>query len=193
MHYFKAKWPWLLGLTLLLALGAGAGILRWQAANTSVKPLPVSHEADTRERDIPGVGQSGSNEGAELQSLEDYWNARVTYPTGRFNGAWLLNAANQDKQVQERVPAGQVIYRRSGNSPLSLDPSSWTSLGPQPLQSNGCIGCYSVWSCLGTRQLHHGRPGGPHCGLPGAVGGGVWKTTNCCSAATTWVPSPTAR
>ncbi len=187
MPYIKAKWPLLLTLALLLALGAGAGILRWQAAQMAATPLPVSHEADKRERDAPGAAQSGG-ESAELQSLEDYWNTRVTYPTGQFNGAWLLNAASQDKQVAERVPAGQVIYRRTANSPLALDPTSWTALGPQPLQSTGCTGCYQYGHVAGRVNWIVVDPVSNNVAYLAAVGGGVWKTTTCCTAATTWAP-----
>src|ERR1051325_6966405 len=59
-------------------------------------------------------------EGTErLNTLESYWNTRITYPTGHFNPAWLRAAARQAARIPSRVPEGSAG-------------SSWTSLGPQP-------------------------------------------------------------
>jgi hypothetical protein len=187
MHNPKAKWTLAAVLVLLLALGAGAGILRRQATLQPVALPPAEQEANEAafERYAPEPG----GESAELQSMEDYWHTRVSYPTGQFNGAWLLNAATQDKQVAERVPAGRVIYQRPGNAPLALDPNSWTSLGPQPLESNGCSGCYSYGHVAGRVNWIAVDPVSPNVAYLVTVGGGVWKTTNCCTAGTTWAPT----
>src|SRR5258708_1907745 len=126
----------ILAFTLLLVSGMGAGIVSQQASKNGSQPN-VALDPDGREGYVASPGK-GANEGNELNSIEDYWLPRVTYPTGRFSGAWLQAAARQDKQVQERVPAGRVTYNRtqSSQSPLNLDPNSWTTLGPQPLQSD---------------------------------------------------------
>ncbi|HEX8228019.1 MAG TPA: S-layer homology domain-containing protein [Chloroflexia bacterium] len=134
------------------------------------------------------IGETG-DESQELQSLEDYWLTRLTYPTGDFETQWLLDAAKHDENIAERVPYGLITYSaESSNSPLQLNPNSWTSLGPQPLQSNGCQGCFAYGKVSGRVNDIEIDPVTPNVAYIATVGGGVWKTTNCCTAATTWFP-----
>ncbi|MBF6613143.1 MAG: hypothetical protein IVW55_08450, partial [Chloroflexi bacterium] len=178
-------------LLLLLAAGAGAGALRWQGSTTVQKaqkaPAVALNEPDEAYSVNPG--QASQGDGPELQALEDYWNTRVTYPTGKFDGSWLLNAAAKDKTIQSAVPAGIVTYDKANSkSPLVLDPNSWTSLGPQPLQSNGCQGCYSYGHVSGRINDIVIDPVTSNVAYIASVGGGIWKTTNCCTATTSWTP-----
>jgi hypothetical protein len=142
--------------------------------------------AAEREKDA-GRPEAGENEASELLKLEEYWAARVTYPTGRFDHRWLMEAAEQDRHVQRAVPSGRVS-RDQGESPLNLDPTQFTSLGPMPLQSQGCSGCFQYGHVSGRVNVIVIDPVTPFVAYLGSVGGGVWKTTNCCSTATTWTP-----
>jgi hypothetical protein len=126
------------------------------------------------------MGEKDREESGHLLSLEEYWDGRVTYPTGRFEQSWLLAAYVQDQQVPRGVPAGDVIYQRANQSPLSLDPQRFTALGPRPQQSNG----YGHVS--GRVNAIVIDPVTPNVAYLASVGGGVWKTTDCCSPATTW-------
>ena len=145
---------------------------------------PFGPEERERYAAEPG-GRKG--ESGELLSTEDYWAARVTYPTGRFDRRWLIAAAEQDRRVARRVPEGRVSYE-PGRSPLSLDPTQFTPLGPRPLQSNGCAGCFPYGHVAGRVNVMAVDPVTPNVAYLGSVGGGVWKTTNCCTTATTWTP-----
>ena len=141
-----------------------------------------STELYLAERD---TGQNGESD--ELMAIGDYWYHRVSYPTGQFNPAWVREAAAQDSQVERAVPAGEVIYGKGqSDSPLALNANRFTSLGPQPLQSNGCLSCYSYGLVAGRTNVMAIDPVNTNVAYLGADGGGVWKTTNCCSAATTW-------
>ncbi|MFZ1710565.1 MAG: hypothetical protein WAW20_18440 [Anaerolineae bacterium] len=134
-----------------------------------------------------GSAQNGESE--SLMAIGDYWYHRVSYPTGQFNPAWVREAAAQDSQVERAVPAGEVIYGKAQTeSPLTLNANRFTSLGPQPLQSNGCLSCYSYGLVAGRTNVMAIDPVSTNVAYLGADGGGVWKTTNCCSAATTWAP-----
>ena len=42
-----------------------------------------------------------------LISEEEYWNHRLTYPTGRYSPAWTRKAAEQDLAMKRGVPAGR--------------------------------------------------------------------------------------
>ena len=72
----------------------------------------------------------------------------------------------------------------------------FSMLGPASYQRPVAVVADGVaYLTAGTRvlarsRLHRTRPVG-HADQPdtfymGSVGGGVWKTTNCCSSATTW-------
>ena len=101
----------LLALALLLLMGVAIRGVHWQAA-TIIPPKgsepndSISAGAKTnlaRDRDSVGPGsQPNSQQGVredDLLTLEDYWNTRVTYPTGQFNMNWLLNADKQNRAV----------------------------------------------------------------------------------------------
>ena len=127
-------------------------------------------------------GESEENEGQLLLAMGDYWFTRLTYPTGVYNGAWVQQAAEQDAAVPRGVPAGRVTYQPGrSQSPLTLDPNQFTSLGPQPLLSGAD-------QYAGRTNVIASDPVSPTVAYIGSDGGGVWKTTNCCSASTVWTP-----
>jgi hypothetical protein len=141
-------------------------------------PAGVAAAAE-KDRDR-GVGEEGeAGEGSKLLDLMEYWHARVTYPTGRFDRRWLIQAAEQDRRVAVGVPTGRARTGAS-DSPVSLDPTKFTSLGPQPLQAP------QFGHVAGRTNVIAIDPVTPNVAYLGSNGGGVWKTTNCCSSATTW-------
>jgi len=123
------------------------------------------------------VATPGGERGEQFAAMDSYWNDRLTYPTGRFNPAWLRRAVRQDARIVSRVPS------RSGGS-------SWTALGPQPERMDGCTGCYNYHKTEGRLNAIVVDPttttNGSIVAYAASVGGGVWKTTNCCSTSTTW-------
>lgn len=149
--------------------------------------------ADTRvvqpERYMPVPGANSGDESSRLAELEQYWHDRLTFPTGRFNPAWVRAAAAQHSRMATGVPAG-FYPRRNPNNPVPLTPTAFTALGPQPERMTGCSGCYDYTTTEGRVNTIAIDPtttvNGSIVAYLGAVGGGVWKTTNCCSANTTW-------
>src|SRR4029077_17385925 len=83
------------------------------------------------ERYMPVPGADSRDEATRLAQLEQYWRDRLTYPTGRFNPAWVRAAAAQHARMQRGLPAG---FHLQGNPahPLPLTPDAFTALGPQP-------------------------------------------------------------
>ena len=87
---------------------------------------------------IPG-GEAGEEAGA-LSRLEALWNDRLTYPTGRFNPAWLRQAAAQDARIQRVVPnpggrgkgpkGPSQTTASDSSSQLTLSATGFTALGP---------------------------------------------------------------
>ncbi|MEW5988856.1 MAG: hypothetical protein AB1791_19710 [Chloroflexota bacterium] len=182
--------------SLLVVLVAGVWLLG--RPGTLMPESQLAREAQADRLGLTGVerlrytaepGEEPASEGDMLLSMGDYWATRITYPTGQFDQRWLLAAREQDRQVERRIPAGQVTYSRLENpSPLALDPNQFTSLGPAPLQSDGCWSCYNYGHVAGRTNVMVIDPVETNVAYLGSDGGGVWKTTNCCNSATTWSP-----
>lgn len=181
-----------------LALGllvAGVWLLVRPTTLTPESQLAQQTQAQalgvTPERFSPGPGgeEEEGGEGQVLLSVADYFVTRYTYPTGEFDATWLAASAEQAKLVPTGIPAGTYELQRNVNGTqavLDLDPLQFTSLGPQPLQSNGCQGCFPYGLVSGRIEVIVTDPISTNIAYFGSDGGGVWKTTNCCSAATTW-------
>jgi len=124
-----------------------------------------------------------------LLERELYWADRVGYPTGKFDPAWVRGAVAQDAAIERAIPAG-ATPRYSLDSPLALDPSGFTALGPAPEHMTGCVGCFNYSTTQGRVNAIAVDPtttvNGSIVAYAASVGGGVWKTTNCCSGSTTW-------
>ena len=143
-------------------------------------------------------GENGEAEG--LSRLEAYWNDRLTYPTGNYNPAWLQHAEAQAERIPSRVPKG--IYPSSPRGVFaaasasrsaalaSFDTKAAISLGPKPERMTGCGNCFDYTTTSGRINSIVIDPTtttpGSITAYSAAVGGGVWKTTNCCSASTSW-------
>src|SRR2546429_868285 len=170
----------LLGLTLCLS-GIALAIFAGKEA-----AVPRASEP---ERYMPVPGTGSQSEAAGLAQLEQYWHDRLTYPTGRFDPAWVRAAAAQHARMTSGVPAGQHLKLELAN-PNALSTTDFTALGPQPMRMTGCTGCFDYTKTEGRVNDIAVDPttttNGSIVAYSGAVGGGVWKTTNCCSASTTW-------
>lgn len=188
------------------SLGVFLAIFSFRGMPLQSPTQTVATEENEQLEGYMPTGRGGENEGEELNRLEAYWHDRLTYPTGRFDPAWVRAAAREDSLIPRGIPAGlrnpAVTLRqksfvkggkanRSGtNSPLALDVNSFTALGPQPLRMTGCNGCFDYTTTAGRVNNIAVDPttttNGSIVAYIGTVGGGVWKTTNCCSSSTTW-------
>ena len=129
----------------------------------------------------------------DFDGMEELWHTRLTYPTGLFNPEWLRLAAATDALIPRAVPLGVPLPNLNRpNAPLALSPTGFTSLGPAPMRMTGCSLCFNYTITQGRVNAIAVDPTtttpGSIVAYIGTVGGGVWKTTNCCSAATTWSP-----
>jgi hypothetical protein len=153
------------------------------------------------ERYMPVPGGKRGSEASELARLEQAWSDRMTYPTGKFNPAWVRAAAEHHKMMPAGLPAGsfdrlynpQKLTTLKGMAapiPSSLSTSAFTSLGPSPLRMTGCSGCYDYTKTQARVNAIAIDPttttNGSIVAYIGSVSGGVWKSTNCCSTSSTW-------
>jgi hypothetical protein len=156
----------------------------------AISDLSILHRSDHEraERDMPVPGERFD----DLDRMELEWNNRLTYPTGKFDSAWVRAAALQDSKILRQVPFGLQSFKlnQAQTSALTLNASSFTALGPQPLQMSGCSGCNNYGLTEGRVNDIVIDPttttNGSIVAYLGSDGGGVWKTTNCCSSSTTW-------
>ena len=124
---------------------------------------------------------------------EEFWFHRLTYPTGKYSPAWTRKAAEQDRAIKSGVPAGSKLSKamlsRPGNS-LALNANAFTPLGPMPEHMTGCSGCYDYGTTEGRVNAIVTDPttttNGSIVAYMASVGGGVWKSVNCCTSNTTW-------
>ncbi len=108
----------------------------------------------------------------------DYWADRYTYPTHQFDPAWFSQARVQHDLNIARTPQGR--FARNGRADIrGLPVGGFTSLGPKPLNAGS-----SRFS--GRVNVIVTDPLNDQVAYIGVDGGGVWKTENCCSAATGW-------
>src|SRR5438477_4378136 len=148
---------------------------------------PERGDVDRSGRYMPVPGGTAD----DLNRMEEEWNNRLTYPTGLFNPAWIRQAAVEDSLINRAIPSGVPSKNlNQTNTPLVLNPNGFTALGPAPLQMTGCSGCYNYTKTEGRVNDIAIDPttttAGSIVAYLASVGGGVWKTTNCCSSSTSW-------
>jgi photosystem II stability/assembly factor-like uncharacterized protein len=142
--------------------------------------------------DSPGGTEAGE---VSLSQVEQYFHTRLTYPTGRFESKWVLAAARQAKKIPTGIPSG--TYRPWRGSGLRTNAagsravlSAARPLGPQPQASTGCQApCFTFGLVSGRVSAVAFDPVTTSTAYIAQDGGGIWKTTNCCSPATTWTPT----
>jgi len=187
----KPGWSGFLQIRVLLAIalfGSAICLAKFSLAPPGAVAVKTGRvDRSERERYMPVPG--GKRD--DLNRMEEEWNNRLTYPTGTFNPAWLRAAALQDSAVTRAIPAGVPLKSADMvNSPLALSSSGFTALGPAPLQMTGCSGCYDYTKTEGRVNTIAVDPttttNGSIVAYLGSVGGGVWKTTNCCNSSTSW-------
>ena len=105
---------------------------------------------------------------------------QIAYPTGDFDPAWTIESSAQARAVTSGVPAGiDHSVLRNSLSPLALNPAAFTPLGPMPLNAGNS-------AASGRANVIVVDPVDTTIAYVGSDGGGVWKTTNCCTSTTTW-------
>ncbi|MGN6519029.1 MAG: hypothetical protein ACTHK2_06365 [Dokdonella sp.] len=159
----------------------------WLGAAVGAVSLYVGYvQLAERQRPMFFHGEAEEREEGRSPSEGDYWAIRVGYGGDaqhlRFEPAWLLASARQDKAIASGVPAGRKTYRPSADKAVALDPDAFTLLGPQPLTGEG----FGADRAAGRTNVIVSDPDNPAVAWLGSDGGGVWKTTNCCTADTTW-------
>src|SRR5258707_4431843 len=122
----------LLGLTLCLF---GVALAIFAAREAALRP------ASEPARDMPVPGGNSQSEAVGLAPLGQYWHDRLTFPTGRFNPAWVRAAAAQHARMTSGVPAGQHP-KPDLAQPNLLRTTNFTATGAPPIRDTGCSRCF---------------------------------------------------
>jgi hypothetical protein len=131
---------------------------------------PVSQMAQADDPDKLGRSPADGSERA----------IQLSYPTNRFQPNWLIESARQARNVAVGLPAGAVDQAsRQSQGVLGLTPTAFTALGPMPLNPGNS-------AASGRSNVIAVDPVDTNVAYAGSDGGGVWRTSNCCSVATTW-------
>ncbi|MDQ3930487.1 MAG: hypothetical protein M3328_15255, partial [Chloroflexota bacterium] len=181
-----------LAIMLLALIVSAAFVVQSAQRNSAVQPGTTLSRADVANSlYLAEPGENGLKESATLGRREAFLEARYTYPTGKADRRWVLEAAKQDKNVRSGIPAGRVTYKNpSGpNAPEALNTNAWISIGPQPQDSATCEVCFPYSLVAGRINDIVIDPITPTIAYIAPDSGGVWKSTNCCSASTTWSPT----
>jgi hypothetical protein len=129
----------------------------------------------------------------DLSRFEAEWHNRLSYPTGQFDPAWVRAAVEEDAGIARAIPAGLRNADLSKDSPLVLNPNAFTALGPSPGRMTGCSGCFDYGLTAGRVNAIVIDPttttNGSIVAYIATVGGGVYKSTNCCGNNTVWTSS----
>ncbi len=143
---------------------------------------------------VPLMDSDDNSENLDQRFASDW--GRFTYPTDQMPaGDWIRRAADHiDRLVPEIPPKGlstfPALSEKAGFEADAVIPvaTTWTEMGPKPLDSDGTSSGYRYGIVSGRVNAIAFQPGSPTTAYIGGVIGGVWKTTNCCSAATNWTP-----
>src|SRR5574338_219804 len=100
----------LLGVTfgflgVALAIFAGKDVI----LHVPKAPADTDVAASQPPRYLPVPGTNKREEAAGLAQLEQYWFDRLTFPTGRFNPAWVRAAAREHRRMPKGMPFGQQM------------------------------------------------------------------------------------
>jgi hypothetical protein len=151
-------------------------------------PIAVLHgSGNNRADDLRAqlYSPGGEIEGS-LAAREAFWHTRLTYPTGRFDQRWVDAAAKEAALVKPGIPRGlRPVRAASGSDTIQALTGTARSLGPQPQESTGCQApCFTFGLVSGrVSAIAFASASVAYIAVDG---GGIWKTTNCCTPATTW-------
>src|SRR4026209_1120084 len=113
----------LIGFTLCF-VGIALALFARLSPLTDRASLPSTTKPSRPEPYMPVPGARPEGEAEDLGRLEQFWTDRLTYPTGRFDPAWLRAAAAQHSRLRIGVPAGAPAALNP-LSPLALSTTSF--------------------------------------------------------------------
>src|SRR4029077_11458417 len=98
---------------LLFATASFTGVPSPLAPKLGASKADIDSPEAERQRDMPVPGGDAD----DLNRLEAEWMSRLSYPTGKYDPAWVRRAAAQDSFIALGVPFGvnTVRMRRPDN------------------------------------------------------------------------------
>jgi hypothetical protein len=160
----------------------------WPAGAAKIKRAPKKTAAAPRT--VPPMGETG--ESGRIEARDEWRLQRMTYPTGTMPaGDWRGEALEHIRKfVPDAAPEGlsTLPARNAPADAVAPVGTAWTMIGPASLDNNAASGGYMYGIVAGRNNVLAFQPGSSTVAYAGMTVGGLWKTVNCCSAATTWTP-----
>lgn len=157
-------------------------------------------EEPARQRSVPEFGELDEAEVIEARADREW--AHLTYPNGYLPSDWQTKA---QQHIERFVPEGQLVEASAdprGNTQAvegnvaepagKLPPTltAWTKVGPAPIDDLASGSEFAFQYGLSTGRVNAVAvdPNNQSIAYAGAVAGGLWKTTDCCTKDTRWTP-----
>lgn len=165
------------------------------AAGKKAKPVaPAKQPSATKaEKGRPIPADSNDAIGDNPQGHHDWRWHLLTYPGTSIPPHPFTTAREWVKANVPDAPrwqnAAEGLPRPEldafGRAVTPVDDGSWTFLGPRPIQTNGYGKITGRFNAMAVDPRTANNEGQVKA-FAGAASGGLWVTTNCCGANTTW-------
>ena len=137
-------------------------------------------------RSVPRDGQENESDVIQARAQSEF--DRLAYPARSIPASWQTAA---QAHVRRAVRDGTDFLQAGRAQPSGTRPPnsvSWTSMGPAPIDNDAASDGYKYGLVTGRINALAADPSNPQVVYAGSTAGGLWKTTNCCSASTVWLP-----
>ncbi len=116
--------------------------------------------------------------------LNDYLAVGQTYPTGKFDPNWIMQAEVSDRKILNARPFGdQMNIEKTAN----LNLNAFTYLGPAPIFAGTDRNTGRIRDIVISPQPLNPNVANSYRAYVGTAGG-IWRTDECCTLFTTWAP-----
>lgn len=150
------------------------------------RSLPIVGECP---RALPAEGETDESGAIEKRGAWEW--QRLTYPTGEMpEGDWRGEALRYvEDNFLEQAPEGLTTFPSGREEAVIAPGTTWTAMGPMPLDSNGTSSGYKYGTVTG--RVNAVAFANATTAYVGGPVGGLWKTTNFSPfspGSTTWTP-----
>lgn len=132
----------------------------------------------------PNLERENEKEARAAPRDDSHFALRYAWPGQKLDAAWLRAAEAQDRYLTVARPVGRIDAARRGTErTMNLDSNQFMPLGPRPLNDPAEDPEYLTTGRINAIAVD---PVNPKIVYLGSDGGGIWKTTDCCTTHTNW-------
>ena len=156
-----------------------AGVATGVSASVVAGLLSMGHGLESRAEKLRElVDPDAAFEGATTPPNQEMLFSRLTYPTGYFNPAWVLQSIQQDRLIKSALPAGVPLVQADLAAATGLVPDGFVSLGPRPLNNTQTSFGHVSGRANALAVDPTATTDGSIVAYLGSDGGGAWTTAS---------------